>query len=169
MVSNNLTKNHWNRWWSCQILIQNVLIWHGITQSLQGRAYKAKARGRKAKAKAKARGRKAKAKAKARGRKAKAKAKAKIFGLKAGLRPRPRPRPNIPLNIQYPHGSRWTCADHGSDVGDAPVRLSAPSHAYPLHRGVEPPDLVNNGVDVLGAHAGKLSAVIFDAEIKIKK
>ncbi len=63
-------------------------------QSLQGRAYKAKARGRKAKAKAKARGRKAKAKAKARGRKAKA--KAKIFGLKAGLRPRPRPRPNIP-------------------------------------------------------------------------
>jgi len=29
MVFNNLTKNHSNWWWSCQV---TVLIWHGMTQ-----------------------------------------------------------------------------------------------------------------------------------------
>jgi len=28
MVSNNFTKNHSNRWWSCRV---TVLIWHGMT------------------------------------------------------------------------------------------------------------------------------------------
>ena len=31
MVFNKLTKNHANRWWSCQILFWNWLIWYGIT------------------------------------------------------------------------------------------------------------------------------------------
>jgi len=31
MVSNNGTKNHSNWWWSCQIVIKNWLISHGIT------------------------------------------------------------------------------------------------------------------------------------------